>query len=100
MNLDIHNTDRYQNCYWQQSVMQDFVCLDEKARNEGLSLLKIGKTVLIMPPIHRFEVSELREIQISNNTGRVKIPIEDSIPERSRLRPAVSSLEACPTPAR
>ena len=100
MSLDTHNMDRLQNCYWPQSVMHDIVRSDEKVRNVDISLLKIGKTVLIMPPIYRFEVSEFREIELPDNTGHVTIPIEYSIAETSRLRPAVSSLEACPASAR
>lgn len=41
----------------------------------------------------------LLEILSSIDSGPLKNPIDISSPEASRLRPAVSSLEACPTSA-
>ena len=100
MNTLTNNRTQRRHFYWQKTVTYRLDCFDENGENKGLSPLNLKETNGIKTPIYRLALSEPRDIQLSNNTGHVKIPIEKSITETSRLRPAVSSLEACPTSAR
>lgn len=86
-------------CYWLQSVR---LCFARSAQSSGFMLLyrhNIGVAMITVGHLDQLAAPALLEILTSTNSAHLKNPIDISSPEASRLRPAVSSLEACPTSA-
>ena len=95
MNIPFNKLTRY----WLQSVRLCFASSDE---NSGFMLVyqhNIEATEIMIDHFDQIAATALSEILLTTDCTHLKNPIDISSPEASRLRPAVSSLEACPTSA-
>ena len=85
--------------YWLQSVR---LCFARTAENSTLMLEyphNMSVTPKMIDTIYTVVTPELREDLSSTDCDHLKNPIDILSPQTARLRPAVSSLEACPTSA-
>ena len=100
MNTLTNNRSQWWHFYWRKTVTYRLDDYEENGETQSLSELNLKENSGIKAPIYRLALSESRDIQLAINTGCVTIFIAESITDTARLRPAVSSLEACPTSAR
>ena len=85
--------------YWLKSVR---LCFARSAESSGFILVyrhNIRVTQKVIDTIDMVATPAFRGVVPSTDSGHLKNPIDISNSETVRLRPAVSSLEACPTSA-
>ena len=99
MTIKTHEHSLYLKGYWHQPVMLQYVQSIKMRTIDRLTRHEIGTTVDRFNRIYLLVACWFRVNLHTTSTGIPKIPIENSITERYRLHPAVSSLEACPMPA-
>ena len=100
MTINNHEYSGAVKSYWYQPVMYQFAQSVQKNTIYRLTRHRIRATDDRIVNINLLVACWFRVNPHSTSIGISKIPIGNSMAERPQLSPAVSSLEACPTPAR